>query len=138
MLVPVIGPRVIGDPQGRYLRFMCRWLGAGFLPPEMDMYVRQMGERGHAVAGSRWYRTSQAGEALRWMRGEYADARIDVPVRFFHGMGDPVITPMLVRPFEERAADFQLETVDGIGHWIVEQRPDLVLDRLRAFLRETH
>ena len=22
----------------------------------------------------------------------------------------------------------------GAGHWLVEQRPDLVLDRLRAFL----
>jgi hypothetical protein len=22
-----------------------------------------------------------------------------------------------------------------VGHWIVEQRPDLVLDRLRAFLK---
>jgi pimeloyl-ACP methyl ester carboxylesterase len=31
----------------------------------------------------------------------------------------------------------RFETVDGVGHWIVEQRPELVLDRLRAFLRET-
>jgi pimeloyl-ACP methyl ester carboxylesterase len=137
MLVPVIGPRVVGDPQGRFLRFMCRWVGAGFLPPEIDEYVAQMGEQGHAVAGSRWYRAAQTADAPRWIRGEYADARIDVPVRFLHGLDDPVITPMMTRPFEERAADFRLETVDGVGHWIVEQRPELVLDRLRAFLRET-
>jgi pimeloyl-ACP methyl ester carboxylesterase len=27
-----------------------------------------------------------------------------------------------------------MELVDGVGHWIVEQRPELVLDRIRAFL----
>jgi pimeloyl-ACP methyl ester carboxylesterase len=32
-------------------------------------------------------------------------------------------------------SDFEVELVDGVGHWIVEQRPDLVLDRLRAFLK---
>lgn len=137
MLVPVIGPRVVGDPRGRFLRFLCRWVGAGFLPPDMDMYVARMGEPGHAVAGSRWYRAAQTADAPRWMRGEYADTRIDVPVRFLHGLADPVITPMMTGPFRERTADFGLETVAGVGHWIVEQRPELVLDRLRTFLRET-
>ena len=51
-------------------------------------------------------------------------------------MDDPVITPTLLRDYPDRFSDFQLETVDGVGHWIVEQRPELVLDRLRAFLRE--
>jgi pimeloyl-ACP methyl ester carboxylesterase len=31
----------------------------------------------------------------------------------------------------------EVELVDGVGHWIVDQRPDLVLDRVRAFLAET-
>jgi pimeloyl-ACP methyl ester carboxylesterase len=42
--------------------------------------------------------------------------------------------PNLLRGYPERASDFEGEFVDGVGHWIVEQRPDLVLDRLRAFL----
>jgi pimeloyl-ACP methyl ester carboxylesterase len=52
-------------------------------------------------------------------------------------MDDPVITPILMRDYPDRFGDFELETVDGVGHWIVEQRPGLVLDRLRAFMRET-
>ncbi|MCV7059742.1 alpha/beta hydrolase, partial [Mycolicibacterium vaccae] len=36
--------------------------------------------------------------------------------------------------YEERCSDFEVELVDGVGHWIVEQRPDLVLDRLRKFM----
>nr|WP_256389938.1 hypothetical protein [Mycobacterium sp. 1164966.3] len=30
--------------------------------------------------------------------------------------------------------DLRIETVDAVGHWIVEERPDLVLHRLPAFL----
>src|SRR4029450_12864145 len=113
------------------------WVGAGFLPPDFDLYVRRMGEPGHAVAGSRWYRTFQNRESIPWFRREFADVRINVPVRWLHGMDDPVITPTLLRDYPDRFKDFQLETVDGVGHWIVEQRPELILERLRAFLRET-
>jgi pimeloyl-ACP methyl ester carboxylesterase len=87
------------------------------------------------VAGSRWYRTFQTTEVLRWLRGEFDDARVDVPVRWLHGTGDPVITPDLLRGYAERIPDFELELVDGVGHWIVEQRPELVLDRLRKFVK---
>jgi len=34
MALPVIGPRAIGDPKGRYLRMLLRWVGAGFSPAE--------------------------------------------------------------------------------------------------------
>jgi len=47
-----------------------------------------------------------------------------------------VITPSLLRDHRDRFSDFQPGAVDGVGHWIVEETPELVLDRLRAFLRE--
>jgi pimeloyl-ACP methyl ester carboxylesterase len=31
---------------------------------------------------------------------------------------------------------FNLSRSTGVGHWIVEEGPELVLDGLRAFLRE--
>jgi pimeloyl-ACP methyl ester carboxylesterase len=132
MSLPVIGPRVIGDPKGRYLRT----LAGGFDVPEKDvqMYVDCMRQPGHAEAGSRWYRTFQTREMVRWLRGEF-DARVDVPVRWLHATGDPVITPDMFVGYADRASDFEIELVDGVGHWIIEQRPDLVLDRVRAFLK---
>ena len=63
------------------------------MPPDFDLYVRQMGLPGHAIAQSRWYRTFQIRERPRWLRGQYADADVDVPVRWLHGMDNPVITP---------------------------------------------
>ena len=139
ILLPVVGPRVIANPNGRFARMLLSWVGAGFTPPDDDvlMYVECMRQAGHAVAGSRWYRTFQFRESARWARGEFDlknGARVDVPVRWLHGTGDPVITPTLLRGYGERCSDFELELVDGVGHWIVEQRPELVLDRLRKFL----
>jgi len=37
----------------------------------------------------------------------------------------------------EHCSEFELGLVPGVGHWIVEQRPELVLDRLRTFLKTT-
>jgi pimeloyl-ACP methyl ester carboxylesterase len=137
MALPVIGPRVVGDPKGRFFRMLGSWVGGGFLLPEDDvaMYLECMRQPGHAVAGSRWYRTFQSTEMLRWLRGEFDDLRVDVPVRWLSGTADPVLTPDLIDGYAKHIRDFEVELVDGVGHWIVEQRPDLVLDRLRAFLK---
>lgn len=50
------------------------------------------------------------------------------------GINDPVMTPDLTNGYADRISDFEVELVDGVGHWIVHQRPQLVLDRVRAFL----
>jgi pimeloyl-ACP methyl ester carboxylesterase len=55
--------------------------------------------------------------------------------RWLTGTEDPVLVPDLLNGYAERISDFEVELVDGVGHWIVEQAPELVLDRLRAFLR---
>lgn len=134
--LPIIGPRVISDPDSRFVRLLGSWVGGGFTLPEEDvrLYLECMRQPGHAEAGSRWYRTFQTSEMLRWARGEYNDARVEVPVRWLSGTKDPVLTPDLLNGYAERISDFEVELVDDVGHWIVEQRPELVLNRVRAFL----
>jgi len=137
LMLPVLGPRLIGSSDARFSRALALWVGGGFAPPERDMalYRACMREPGHAVAGSRWYRTFQTREMLRWMRGEYDSIRVDVPVRWLSGTKDPVLVPALLDGYADRCTDFEVELVDGVGHWIVDQAPELVLDRLRTFLR---
>lgn len=137
LALPVIGPRLLADPKARFARLTMKWVGGGYMPPakDFDLYMQRMRVPGHAVAGSRWYRTFLNREAIRWLRGEFADAPSDVPVRWLHGTADPAITPTLLRRYPERISDLSVEMVDGVGHWIAEQQPDLVLDRLRSFLR---
>ncbi|OBF75449.1 epoxide hydrolase [Mycobacterium sp. 852002-51613_SCH5001154] len=135
--LPVIGPRMVGNLNSRASRLLGSWVGGGFALPEDDLriYAECMRQPGHAEAGSRWYRSFQTGEMLSWMRGEYADARVEVPVRWLTGTEDPVITADLTDGYADHISDFEVELVDGVGHWIIDQRPELVLDRLRSFLR---
>lgn len=139
--LPVIGPRLLSDPKARYARMLGSWVGGGYKLPEDDiqLYIECMNEPGHAEAGSRWYRSFQTRELLRWSRGEYdskkTGARVDVPVRWLTGTEDPVMTADGTDGYEDHIGDFEVELVPGVGHWIVDQRPDLVLDRVRAFLK---
>ncbi|MEB3980949.1 alpha/beta hydrolase [Mycobacterium sp. 663a-19] len=137
LALPVIGPRIIADRKDRFLGVLNSWVGGGFSIPTGDfgVYAQRMREPGHALAGSRWYRTLLAREFLSWLRGEYDDARVRVPVRWLHGTADPVLTPTLLRGYADRIEDFDVELIDGVGHWFAEQRPDVLLDRLRTFLR---
>jgi pimeloyl-ACP methyl ester carboxylesterase len=52
------------------------------------------------------------------------------------GLKDPVITPTMHHGYENYASDITFEHVADVGHWIVEQAHDLVLERLRSFLTE--
>jgi pimeloyl-ACP methyl ester carboxylesterase len=60
--LPVVGPRVIADRKDRFLGMLNSWVGGGFSVPSEDFetYARRMREPGHAMAGSRWYRTGVA------------------------------------------------------------------------------
>ena len=106
--------------------------------PEKDfrLYASVLHDPEHAVACSRWYRTFLSREFLRWQRGEFADERMKVPGRWPRGTADPVIIPTLLRERDGRVDDFDIEPVPGVGHWIAEQQPELVVARLRTFLCE--
>jgi pimeloyl-ACP methyl ester carboxylesterase len=138
--LPTIGPRIISNPDSRFVRLLTSWVGGGFTLSEDDvrLYLECMRQPGHAEAGSRWYRSFQTKEMLRWMRGEYDledGDRVNVPVRWLTGTKDPVVTADLTDGYAERISDFEVELVHDAGHWIVAQRPELVLDRIRAFVR---
>jgi pimeloyl-ACP methyl ester carboxylesterase len=92
------------------------WISAGLPEDDVRMYVECMHQPGHVEAGSRWYRTFQTREMLSWMRGEFNDARVDVPVRWLTGTQDPVFTPDLTDGYADRIRDFKVELVDGVGH----------------------
>jgi hypothetical protein len=50
-------------------------------------------------------------------------------------LGRPRYHPTLLRGLSGRIDDFDIELFDSAGHWIIEQRPAVVLPRLRVFLQ---
>lgn len=109
----------------------------GYAWPEADtqLYLGQLQDPAKAYAQSQWYRSFQAREMVPWMRGRHTERPVTVPVRWVTGLADPVITPTFHRCYDELMPDCEFETVPGVGHWIVEQAPELTLERLRAFMK---
>ncbi len=62
--------------------------------------------------------------------------RTTVPIRALFGMGDFAVHPSLASPATANADDYTFEPVDA-GHFVIDERPDLVRARLIALAEET-
>jgi pimeloyl-ACP methyl ester carboxylesterase len=77
------------------------------------------------------YRSFLARELGPLIRGRYAGERLRVPTRLLVGERDPVLTAGSLAGFEPHADDMTLEWVPGAGHFLPEERPELVVERAR-------
>ena len=59
------------------------------------------------------------------------ERRLTVRTRLVVGDRDPIVRSADLRGFEEHPADMAVEWVAGAGHFLPEERPDLVVDRVR-------
>ena len=103
-------------------------------PGDPRTYGEVFQEPARARASARLYRTFLLDEATRVMTGRYRGQRLTVPTRLVVGAGDPVIRAAFLKGYEEHADDMTVEVLDGVGHFIPEEAPDVVADRARALL----
>jgi len=90
-------------------------------------------EPARARAAVQMYRVFTLREVPVIARGRYAEARLQVPTKLLFGTGDAALNHNLLAGYERHAKDMQLEKVDGCGHFIVDEMPDLVAERAREF-----
>jgi pimeloyl-ACP methyl ester carboxylesterase len=131
---PVLGARVAASPA--FLRLVFR---LGTRRPEavrdhVDCYAAPFREPARARAAQLVYRTFITREYAAWARGRYAGERLRVPLLWLHGVGDAVLRPHMIEDVSEHADDVRVEYVDDCGHFIADERPDVVVERLRAFM----
>lgn len=98
---------------------------------ELDCYARCFRHRDHALASSHVYRSFLLRELPRLKKGHYRSQRSSVPTRILAGEADPVVRGDILAGFEPYADDMSVEEVKGCGHFIAEERPDLVIERAR-------
>jgi pimeloyl-ACP methyl ester carboxylesterase len=105
---------------------------SGLPDGDVEAFVsRFRGERGRVT--ERVY-----GSFLRslpgFVRGRYSASDLRVPSRLVFGTRDPVLT---ARAAEDAAAQtelLELELVPDAGHFVVDEKPELVADRLLALI----
>jgi len=77
------------------------------------------------------YRTFLLRELPAVVRGRYARAYLQVPTLLITGERDMITRNSNLGGYEEHAADMQVEELSGAGHFLPEERPAEVADRIR-------
>jgi pimeloyl-ACP methyl ester carboxylesterase len=136
LAAPVIGRVAAARLGGRSDRFFDRVrMGRGvWSPEERSIYLDYLAEPDRASATVQYYRTFQTRELWRVALGNYVDGRLRTPTLLIHGTADMVQDHRALRGVERHADDFTVDLVDGVGHFIVDERPELVAERTLAFL----
>jgi pimeloyl-ACP methyl ester carboxylesterase len=97
------------------------------------VFLGQFAERARSWASVQTYRTFVTRELAEWVRGRYRDKRLRAQTLWLHGTGDPVIRPFMLQGTAPYADDLRTELVEGAGHFIADERPELVLERALTF-----
>jgi pimeloyl-ACP methyl ester carboxylesterase len=98
---------------------------------ELDCYAESFRACDHARASSRVYRSFLSRELRRLKKGHYRSQRLTVPTRILAGEADPVIRADILAGYEPYADDMSVEILDNCGHFVAEERPELVIERAR-------
>ncbi len=123
--LPVIGPRIAGPLMRRLLQ---TGRGADRLSAED---VELFASRTPPATTVAMYRSFLTRDLPAAARGRFAGQRLEVPTRLLAGAGDLVTTGLSPGPVA-RQPNLDVAVVPGVGHWIPEQRPDLIVDWARA------
>ena len=96
---------------------------------EMEIYTDNFVKPGNIHAGFNFYRANLSLTSVTWTQLDRTIS--DVPITFLQGMGDPVVPSVwtdLVTPWYN---NYTIEYVQDAGHFMMMEKPDLVIDRIR-------
>jgi pimeloyl-ACP methyl ester carboxylesterase len=129
---PVLGTPGVGRRAGRLLA--SRGLrDAGLSDADVDAFVSRLdGERG--VSTERLYRSFVLHELPGIARGRYSPKDLRVPVELVLGRRDPVATYRVAEDVAAQSDEIELELIADSGHFVVDEKPELVSDRLLRLL----
>lgn len=103
----------------------------GITREDADAYARWLQRRESARATTLLYRSYVKTIPAVGFQGRFDDMRLTVPTRFLFGAKDKALSTKLLRGVERHADDLTVEMVPDSGHFIAEERPDLVAERAR-------
>jgi pimeloyl-ACP methyl ester carboxylesterase len=100
---------------------------------EIETYTSVLREPDAAEAGMRMYRHFLRYEMVEFVSGAFKEERLTVPTRWIVGEKDPVAGGN-DDGYLDHADDMTLEELPGAGHFLPEELPDLIRERVMSFL----
>jgi len=116
------------------------WVGGKLGPRGIPEHARAAfasrlgGERARAT--ERLYRAFFLRELPQLLRGGHPASGLRVPTRLVFGQRDVVITKRAVEDAAAQSDMVELELVADATHFVVDEKPELVADRLLGLLRQ--
>ena len=133
LAAPVIGKLAIGTlGMPRAMLKGGRATGE-YTDQELDTYTDVLKEPDATEASMRMYRHFLLHEIAQHATSGFHDERLTVPTRWIVGEKDPVAGDS-DDGYKEHADDMRLEKVPGVAHFLPEEVPDLLRERVLDFL----
>jgi pimeloyl-ACP methyl ester carboxylesterase len=129
---------VISSPLGRWVvgqtdfveRLMKMAVDANpWTDEEIAIFAGRLKDPARANASVQLYRTFVVREFMPVALGRYRSKRLSTPTLELFGLHDIAISPRFMRGYEPYSDDLKVEFVDDCGHFIAEEKPDLVTER---------
>jgi pimeloyl-ACP methyl ester carboxylesterase len=124
--------RLFGRDRAALFNWMLETSGPhAFDDEELDLYRDAAARPGRTEAILAYYREIFP-RSLGDIRAGLHAARVDLPIVHLWGDGDLAIDrrhPDAIRPF---APNMQVRRLEGVSHWVPEERPDEIVREIRA------
>jgi pimeloyl-ACP methyl ester carboxylesterase len=136
LATPLLGELVLMGSTLPVERGLAQSAGRPIEPDALRSYAKRQQDRARASATSALYRTFLLRELPALAQGRYASRRLIVPTLLLVGSEDPVVKVANLGGYEDHADDMGVSELRGVGHWIVDEAPDELLEQIRAFMGE--
>ncbi|MGH2981693.1 MAG: alpha/beta fold hydrolase, partial [Solirubrobacterales bacterium] len=133
LAIPGLGPQLL--KRSDFVAGIMRRgnVGTPFSDGDLEAYLSAFRDPDRADAVSSLYRYYHRAFA-EGIRGRWRSRRLSVPTLLLFGPHDLYVTPRALPGYEQYADEMEVELVEDAGHFLVDEKPDLVARRALAFL----
>ncbi len=109
----------------------------GWTDLELNAFSDQFRDRERARASAKLYRSFLFVESISvGLLRKYGRTWIKTPTRLLFGASDQALAPAWLRGYESHFNDILIEVVPRAGHFIIDERPELINERAMKFFRD--
>ncbi len=108
--------------------------GDHFSADELETYMAPLRQRAQVRASTLLYRNTLLRELAPVAQGRYRDHRLAMPVLYLMGAADPLCDEPQVHALRDHGDRVSTEVIPGAGHFLPEEAPAAVAERVSAHL----